>query len=363
MNNKLLDIKNLSVRFRTDEGDFYAVDDVSFHINKGEIVGLVGESGCGKSVTALSILRLIPFPLGIIEEGEIFFKGEDILALKPEAVQKIRGQAISMIFQEPLAALSPLQRIGQQMIEALQLHPEALPGMQDSTAGDAGGPHPMVSGNVIRKLLGRSGARTKLPRQQAWKIAETWLEKVRISDAAERMFSYPFQLSGGMQQRIMIAMALMLGPDLIIADEPTTALDVTIQAQIFQLIREVRQEQTSILLITHDMGVIWDMCDRVLVMYASSIVEEGTVVDIFTHPAHPYTRGLLRSIPKLSGKTEELATIPGNVPSPLDYPKGCRFQDRCEHAFVRCKEEKPEFITVGDNHRSACFIAEQIMNG
>lgn len=362
MNQKLLDIKNLFVRFRTDEGDFYAVDDVSFHINKGEIVGLVGESGCGKSVTALSILRLIPSPLGIIEKGEIFFKGEDILALKAEAIQKIRGQAISMIFQEPLAALSPLQRIGQQMVEALQLHQDALPVLKNTTGSETG-VYPIVkSGNVIRKWLGRSGSGLKLTRQQAWKIAETWLEKVRISDAAERMFSYPFQLSGGMQQRIMIAMALMLGPDLIIADEPTTALDVTIQAQIFQLIREIRQEQTSILLITHDMGVIWEMCDRVLVMYASNIVEEGTVADIFTRPAHPYTRGLLRSIPKLAGKTKELTTIPGSVPSPLDYPKGCRFQDRCEFCFARCAEEKPEFIKVGDNHKSACFVAEQMLN-
>jgi len=363
MTNKLLDINNLFVRFKTDEGDFYAVVDVSFHIDKGEIVGLVGESGCGKSVTALSILRLIPFPLGTIEKGEILFKGEDILALTPEAVQKIRGQAISMIFQEPLAALSPLQRIGQQMAEALQLHPESLPVLEETAGFEEKENRAIDSGNRIRKLLGRSGAGKKLSRQEAWKIAETWLEKVRISDAAERMFSYPFQLSGGMQQRIMIAMALMLGPDLIIADEPTTALDVTIQAQVFELIREVRQEQTSILLITHDMGVIWDMCDRVLVMYASNIVEEGMVADIFTRPAHPYTRGLLQSIPKLSGKTEALATIPGSVPSPLDYPKGCRFQDRCEHVFSRCKEEKPGFVTIGSNHRSACFIAEQIAKG
>lgn len=319
---KLLEISKLSVVFETDEGGFKAVDDVSFHIDKGEVVGLVGESGCGKSVTALSILRLIPSPPGRIEKGRILFNGKDMLQMDIKEMRKIRGRAISMIFQEPSAALSPLHRIGQQMIEAIHLHNE-------------------------------------ISRKEARNIARTWLEKVRISDAVERMFSYPFQLSGGMQQRIMIAMALMLEPDLIIADEPTTALDVTIQAQIFELIREMKLNYTSILLITHDMGVIWEMCDRVIVMYGSRIAESGNLDDIFSNPAHPYTRGLIESIPRLSGEKERLKAIPGQVPSPFKYPSGCHFQDRCPHAFDRCENEKPEFYDAGKGHRVACFLAEK----
>jgi len=324
MSTQLLKINNLTVAFRTDEGVFNAVDDVSFHINRGEIVGLVGESGCGKTVTALSILRLIPSPPGIIEKGEISFNDRDLLKFDATQIRKIRGKAISMIFQEPSTALSPLQRIGRQMVEALQLH-------------------------------------EKLSKKEAWNIAENWLEKVRIPDVGERMFAYPHQLSGGMQQRIMIAMALMLEPELIIADEPTTALDVTIQAQVFELIREMRQEQTSILLITHDMGVIWEMCDRVLVMYASRIAEEGTKTSIFSEPAHPYTRGLLKSIPKLKGTKERLKAIPGQVPSPLQYPSGCHFRDRCPHEFERCAKEAPQLINLSDGHKVACFIANKLI--
>jgi len=324
MNTQLLKINNLTVAFRTDEGVFNAVDDVSFHVNRGEIVGLVGESGCGKTVTALSIPRLIPSPPGIIEKGKIAFNDMDLLKLDATEIRKIRGKAISMIFQEPSTALSPLQRIGQQMVEALQLH-------------------------------------QKLTKKEAWNIAESWLEKVRIPDAGERMFAYPHQLSGGMQQRIMIAMALMLEPELIIADEPTTALDVTIQAQVFELIREMRQEQTSILLITHDLGVIWEMCDRVLVMYASRIAEEGTKTDIFSEPAHPYTRELLKSIPKLSGNKKRLKAISGQVPSPLHYPSGCHFRDRCPHEFERCAKEKPRLISLNGGHKAACFIANKLI--
>lgn len=325
MNKKLLEIKNLTVTFKTDEGLFNAVEDVSFHIERGEIVGLVGESGCGKSVTALSILRLIPSPPGSIKSGSIIFRDKDLLKLDPKEVRKIRGRAVSMIFQEPLAALSPLQRIGQQMVEVLQLH-----------------------GSIKKK--------------DAWRISESWLEKVKISDAGERMYAYPFQLSGGMQQRIMIAMALMLEPDLIIADEPTTALDVTIQAQVFKLIREMRQEESSILLITHDMGVIWEMCDRVIVMYASRVVEEGSVSDIFSRPAHPYTKGLLKSIPKLSVEAGRLEAISGYVPSPFHYPSGCHFRDRCPHAFKRCSEETPPFVDLTHNHKAACYIADKIIS-
>jgi peptide/nickel transport system ATP-binding protein/oligopeptide transport system ATP-binding protein len=325
MNTQLLKINNLTVAFRTDEGVFNAVDDVSFHINRGEIVGLVGESGCGKTVTALSIPRLIPSPPGIIEKGKIAFNDMDLLKLDATEIRKIRGKAISMIFQEPSTALSPLQRIGQQMVEALRLH-------------------------------------QKLTKKEAWNIAESWLEKVRIPDAGERMFAYPHQLSGGMQQRIMIAMALMLEPELIIADEPTTALDVTIQAQVFELIREMRQEQTSILLITHDLGVIWEMCDRVLVMYASRIAEEGTKTDIFSEPAHPYTRELLKSIPKLSGNKKRLKAISGQVPSPLHYPSGCHFRDRCPHEFERCANEEPQLVSLNGGHKAACFIANKLIS-
>jgi peptide/nickel transport system ATP-binding protein/oligopeptide transport system ATP-binding protein len=314
-------VSNLKVSFNTDKARFVAVDDVSFDILQGEIVGLVGESGCGKSVSALSLLRLVPMPPGIIEGGRVDFKGTDLLQASIEAVRQVRGREISMIFQEPLSALSPLQRIGQQMVETIQLHRD-------------------------------------IPKSEAWQISLEWLGKVKIPDAEEKMHAYPFQLSGGMQQRIMIAMALILNPDLIIADEPTTALDVTIQAQVFELIREMKAEDTAILLITHDMGVVWEMCDRVLVMYASKIVEQGTTADIFSAPAHPYTYSLLKSIPSLSdGKGDKLAVIPGSVPSPENYPSGCRFRDRCPYAFERCKSELPELVPVSDGHQAACFIA------
>jgi len=321
MSHKLMRVSNLSVSFETDEAKFVAVDDVSFEIQQGEIVGLVGESGCGKSVSALSLLRLVPTPPGMIEAGKVVFKGRDLLQASIETVRKVRGREISMIFQEPLSALSPLQRIGQQMVETIQLH-------QD------------------------------IPKSEAWQISLDWLGKVKIPDAAEKMHAYPFQLSGGMQQRIMIAMALMMNPELIIADEPTTALDVTIQAQVFELIREMKAERTAILLITHDMGVVWEMCDRVLVMYASRIVEQGITNDIFSAPAHPYSYSLLKSIPSLSdGKGDKLAVIPGSVPSPENYPSGCRFRDRCPFAFDRCKIEMPELVPVSGGHQAACFIA------
>ncbi len=321
MTQALLSVSNLKVAFDTDEAKFLAVDDVSFDIRQGELVGLVGESGCGKSVSALSLLRLVPVPPGIIEGGSVNFKGTDLLQASITDVRKVRGREISMIFQEPLSALSPLQRIGQQMVETIQLH-------QD------------------------------IPKSKAWQVSLEWLDKVKIPDVAEKMHAFPFQLSGGMQQRIMIAMALMMSPDLIIADEPTTALDVTIQAQVFELIREMKAERTAVLLITHDMGVVWEMCDRVLVMYASRIVEQGTTGDIFAAPAHPYTYSLLKSIPTLSdGKGDRLAVIPGSVPSPGNYPSGCRFRDRCPHAFERCRREMPELVLVDQNHEAACFIA------
>jgi len=318
---RLLTVSELTVSFSTDDGTFKAADRISFHIDKGENVGLVGESGCGKSVTALSIPRLIPSPPGNVDSGEMRFDGCDIMSMTSEQLKDIRGRAISMIFQEPLSALSPLHRIGRQMIETLLLH-------QD------------------------------MPKKEAWQFAEKWLHKVGIPDAAERMFAYPFQLSGGMQQRIMIAMALMLEPHLIIADEPTTALDVTTQAQVFELIKAMKQKHTSMLLITHDMGVVWEMCERVLVMYASQIVESGSREDIFSNPRHPYTIGLLKAIPKLTGGRTELKDIPGQVPSPFDYPEGCHFEKRCAFSMEKCLMHNPPFYACGNGHQAACFLLD-----
>ncbi len=316
---KILDINDLTVTFETDEGVFNAVDQVSLNIGKGEIVGLVGESGCGKTVTALSITRLIPSPPGRIANGKILFNAKDLLQLDIKEMRRIRGREISMIFQEPSAALSPLHRIGHQMVETIRMH-------------------------------------QKISKKEAWELSGQWLGKVGISDAKERMFALPHQLSGGMQQRVMISMAMMTEPNLLIADEPTTALDVTIQMQIFELIRAMKSKDVSILIITHDMGVIWEMCDRVVVMYASGIVEEGLRNDIFSSPAHPYTKGLLNSIPKLGCSEKRLKAVAGYVPSPYNYPKGCHFADRCEFAFKRCREEKPALKDIGNHRKAACFL-------
>ncbi len=316
---RLLSVKNLTVTFETDEGRFTAADRVSFDIRRGESVGLVGESGCGKSVTALSVSRLIPSPPGSIDSGEVFFEGRDLLAAETGFLRKIRGSAVSMIFQEPLSALSPLHRVGRQMVETVRLH-------RDMT------------------------------KDAAWAFSVQWLKKVGIPDPEKRMYAYPFQLSGGMQQRIMIAMALMLEPKLIIADEPTTALDVTTQAQVFALIKGMKKNDTAMLLITHDMGAVWEMCERVMVMYASRLVETGSLEDIFTRPAHPYTLGLLNAIPQLFGK-KGFFDIPGQVPSPFAYSRGCRFSDRCAFAFDRCRNETPPMVDCGKGHFAACFLA------
>lgn len=318
----LLSVKNLSVTFDTDDGRFTAAEDVWLDIGRGESVGLVGESGCGKSVTALSLTRLIPSPPGYIESGEVVFEGRDLLAMDVAGLRQIRGNAISMIFQEPLSALSPLHRIGRQLVETVRLH-------------------------------------RRISKKEAWRFSEEWLRKVGIPDAGERMFSYPYQLSGGMQQRIMIAMALMLEPALIIADEPTTALDVTTQAQIFDLLQGMKQNFTSLLLITHDMGVVWEMCERVLVMYAARIVETGSREAIFQSPAHPYTIGLLGAIPRLSAGRQRLKDIPGQVPSPFNFPKGCHFQARCPYAFDRCRQETPPLYDCGDGQKAACFLLDK----
>jgi oligopeptide/dipeptide ABC transporter ATP-binding protein len=323
----LLEVNHLTVQFDTEVGPLTAVNDVSFSIRQGEVLGVVGESGCGKSVTALSILRLIPRPPGRFISGEILYHGRDLLTLPIHVLRTIRGSEISMIFQEPMTALSPLKRVGRQMTELLYLHC----------------PH--------------------LSRAQARAEAVTWLRRVGLPDPEERMYNYPFQLSGGMRQRVMIAMALMLSPALIIADEPTTALDVTIQAQVFDLMLSMKAEDTSLLLITHDMGVIWELCDRVIVMYASHIVEEAAKSDLFRDPRHPYTRGLLHAMPRLDEDTERLDAIDGQVPSPLDYPRGCNFQDRCPLVIERCRVEDPPLETLPGGRRVACFRAHDMATG
>ena len=317
----LLEINNLSVSFDTDEGPLTAAEAISFSIGQGEVVGLVGESGCGKSVTALSLLRLIPMPPGRILSGRAVFEGHDLLSLPAATLRSIRGRRISVIFQEPQAALSPLHTVGAQLIETLQLH-------------------------------------LAIDHRTATSLSLDWLKRVGIPDPGERMRAYPHQLSGGMLQRVMIAMALMLEPALIIADEPTTALDVTIQAQILDLLLEMKSRDTSLLIITHDLGVVWEMCDRILVMYAARIVEEGPRQELFTHPAHPYTRALLESVISLTSRSERLSSIEGQVPSPLAYPTGCRFADRCKFAFPRCRQELPPLLDVAPGHHSACFLSE-----
>lgn len=317
----LLDIQNLSVSFSTDEGRVPAVNQVSLRLERGQVLGLVGESGCGKSVTAMSILRLIPQPPGTIEDGKILFHGHDLLSLPIDELRGVRGRRIAMIFQEPMTALSPLHRIGAQLVETLRLHRD-------------------------------------IARKDAWRIATHWLTKVGIADAEERMYAWPHQLSGGMRQRIMIAMALMLDPVLLIADEPTTALDVTVQAQIFDLMRDLMKKDAGLLLITHDMGVIWEMCTHVAVMYASEIVETGPVDDVFNAPLHPYTRALLAAIPGNATPQQKLPAIPGQVPSPLDLPKGCHFADRCKDVFDRCRQAHPELYSKGQQC-SRCFLSEE----
>ena len=318
----LLQVQDLRVTFDTEEGLLTAVDSVSFVINPGEVLGMVGESGCGKSVTALSILRLIPSPPGRIANGRILLEGANLLEMPIRKLREVRGNRISMIFQEPMTALSPLHRVGKQLVEAQRLHAD-------------------------------------IRHKEAWRIGEEWLRKVGIPEAGERMLAYPFELSGGMRQRVMIAMALMLEPKLIIADEPTTALDVTIQAQILDLMLDMKKDDTSLLLITHDMGVVWDVCDRVVVMYASRIVEEGPVRDVFSNPLHPYTQGLLKSMPVLAGEGKRLPSIDGQVPSLLHLPSGCNFAGRCPHATNKCRNEEPALSNLPNGRKSACFYANR----
>ncbi len=321
----LLRVEDLAVSFTTDEGIVRAVDHVSFDVQPGEILGMVGESGCGKSVTAMSLLRLIPQPPGKIESGRAWFGGRDLLALPVAELRKIRGAEISMIFQEPMTALSPLHRIGRQLVETQQFH-------------------------------------RAIDTKAAWRTGVEWLKKVGIPGAEDRMYAYPYELSGGMRQRVMIAMALMLEPKLVIADEPTTALDVTIQAQILSLLKEMKGRDTSVIFITHNLGVVLEMCSRMIVMYASEIVEEGPVDNVFARPGHPYTEALLQANPALAGAVKRLTTIPGQVPSALAYPAGCRFRARCPVALDDCALRHPDVVTPS-GRSVRCLLAEKLLGG
>ena len=318
---ELLEVENLRTYFGSSAGVIRAVDGVDFKLAAGRTLGVVGESGSGKSVTALSIMRLIDRPGSIQEGSKILFDGRDLAKLDEKALQRIRGSEISMVFQEPMTSLNPVYKVGEQIAESVRLHLN----------------------------LGSREARNR---------AVEMLGLVGIPDPARRADDYPHQLSGGMRQRVMIAMALACNPKLVIADEPTTALDVTIQAQILDLLASLQEQlEMSILLITHDLGVVAELCDDVVVMYAGKVVERGTVERVFTSPQHPYTEALLQSIPML-GMTqhEPLRVIRGSVPSPLDWPEGCRFRTRCDYAHDKCEEQPPLFTVEG--HQSACWLCE-----
>jgi len=318
---KLLDVRGLRTHFHTDRGLFRAVDGIDFAVERGRTVGLVGESGCGKSVTSLSVMGLVASPPGQVEADTISFEGRNVLGLSADERRKLRGGKMSMIFQEPMTSLNPVHTIGQQIVEAILAHTTLSPAAAKARAIEM-------------------------------------LELVRIPSAAERVDDYPHRLSGGMRQRVMIAMALACEPALLIADEPTTALDVTIQAQILDLLQDLqRRLGMAILIITHDLGVIAEVADEVLVMYAGKIVESAPVAALFADPQHPYTIGLLGSIPRIEIDRERLSTIEGTVPSPNNQPKGCRFAPRCPFADPRCHAEPPPLRGIGIDHRVACWKA------
>lgn len=325
MEDPILSVQDLTVAFDTEAGPVRAVEKVSFDLIKGRTLGIVGESGCGKSVTALSIMRLLPQPMARIEEGRVVLDGTDLIALPAEAMQTIRGASVSMIFQEPMSALNPVHNLYKQVSEPLRIH---------------------------RPELGKRELKAEVVRL---------LSDVGIPDAQERLSSYPHQLSGGMRQRVMIAMALALSPDILIADEPTTALDVTVQAQILDLIRRIQERSgMSVIFITHDLGVIAEQCDDVVVMYAGKVVERAGVKELFADPKHPYTKGLLGSMPRLdTPRKTRLATISGQVPGLMDLPPGCRFQNRCPHVMERCRSEVPGDLTVGATPLVACHLYDE----
>ncbi|MFC4545654.1 ABC transporter ATP-binding protein [Paenactinomyces guangxiensis] len=322
MTQPVLEISQLKLHFFTDKGVVKAVDGVDLTVKEGEIVGLVGESGCGKSVTSLSVMGLVPQPPGKIVAGSIRFQGKDLTHWKARQMRSIRGNEMAMIFQEPMTSLNPLFTIGNQLIEAIRTH-------------------------------------RKCSKKEAISMALQMLEKVGIKRPGI-LNDYPHQLSGGMRQRVMIAMAMVLNPRLLIADEPTTALDVTIQAQILDLMKSLNKEfGTAILLITHDLGVVAEMCDRVVVMYAGQVVEETDRHRLYRDPKHPYTQGLLKSIPKLDDQKERLYSIRGQVPNPLQMPQGCRFAPRCEYAMEICRRKEPQLLPVEKEHLSRCWLHQE----
>lgn len=321
MPEELLRVSHMRTDFqRSKKQTVTVVNDVSFHVNRGEIIGLVGESGCGKSVTSLSIMGLLQNTSGKVVEGEVFLKGENILNYKPNQMRETRGKDMAMIFQDPMSSLNPSMRIMNQLVEAIRLH---LP----------------------------------LTKSLAQARALEMLKQVGIPNVEETARRYPFQLSGGMSQRVMIAMAMSCDPELLIADEPTTALDVTIQAQILKLMKKIQVENnTGIILITHDLGVVAEMCSRVLVMYAGRVVEEAPVDSLFNSPTHPYTIGLIASVPRLGSGVETLPSIPGSVPDLSNMPKGCKFAPRCPYSFDKCLEEEPSLKEVSPQQKCRCWL-------
>ncbi|WP_391557846.1 ABC transporter ATP-binding protein [Robertmurraya sp.] len=321
----VLDVKQLQTTFFSADGEIPAVDQISFSVNKGEILGIVGESGCGKSVTSLSIMKLVPQPPGKITNGEIWLNGENLVQASEKRMREIRGNEVAMIFQEPMTSLNPLFTIGNQLIEGIRIH-------------------------------------KKMSKKEARIEAIQMLKLVGLPRAEQIIDEYPHQLSGGMRQRVMIAMALSCHPRLLIADEPTTALDVTIQAQILALMKDLNEKlDTAIVMITHDLGVVADLCQRVIVMYAGKIVEEAEVRDIFKNPKHPYTMGLLQSVPDVREKKERLYSIPGNVPKPGSIQKGCRFAARCDKAHDRCYIEDPKLYQLENGQSVRCFLHEGVV--
>ncbi len=324
MSEDLIEVRNLKTYFYTDEGTVKAVDDISFKIKEKETFAIVGESGCGKSITAMSMMRLIPSPPGKIESGKIIFKGTDLLKLDKNAIRNIRGNQISVIFQEPMTSLNPVFTVGDQIEEVLILHKH-------------------------------------LSKKEARKVTIEMLSIVRIPRAEEIVDCYPHELSGGMRQRVMIAMAISCNPKLLIADEPTTALDVTIQAQILDIMRELKEKfNTSIMLITHDLGVVAEMADYVVVMYAGKIIEQAPVLKLYKNPKHPYTIGLLKSKPVINQIQDKLYSIPGQVPDPLEMPEGCYFNPRCSMAKDICRIKKPNLMKVEEGHSVSCWLYEEV---
>lgn len=316
MEQNLLEIKNLHVHYVTDTEDVQAVNGVNLRLKQGEVLGLVGETGAGKTTVALSVMQLVPDPPGIILDGEILFKGRNLIYNTKKENQEMRGNGISMIFQDPMTALNPIMTIGQQLAEVVIKH-------------------------------------KKLGKKEALEVAAEMLEKVGVT--RDRLNDYPHQFSGGMKQRAIIAMALLCNPEILIADEPTTALDVTIQAQVLEIIRNlVREQDMSMILITHDLGVVAETCDYVAIMYAGEVVEYGTVWDVYTNPKHPYTRGLFDSIPKMDGEEERLSPIPGLAPNSTALPGGCYFHPRCKFCQDRCREQSPEM--KGTEHQYKCWL-------